>query len=93
MPSKSNKGLDEINDELTTLIRQRDKLIIETNKVAMNVAKLLETKYELEPSMVRITCVQCGGRDYVEGKDGNKVKCPLCNGDKYNWAKLHTEEE
>ena len=40
---------------------------------------------------IRIKCVQCGGRGYVDREDGKKIVCPVCGGDNYNWAEVYVQ--
>ena len=86
-------NLEEIDDELNSLMRKRDKNIVEINKIQEDLLKLLNKKYELDPQMVRVNCIQCNGLGRVKGEDGKQVICPLCGGDGFNWAHLYKERE
>jgi len=86
-------SIEEIDDKLNSLMRQRDKNIIEINKLQEDVLSLLNKKYELDPQMVRVNCIQCGGLGRVKGEDGKPVICPVCNGEGYNWMKIYAPPE
>lgn len=81
-------NLEEIEDKLNSEIHRRDKLIIDLNKVNENLYDLMVKKNELDPSMVRVVCIQCNGLGRVAGEDGRK-RCPLCRGEEYTWMKLY----
>ena len=86
-------NIDEIDDKLNSIVRQRDKLIIEVNKVNEEIQELLDTKYTLDPIMERIECIQCGALGRVKREDGSQSICPTCNGRCYIWLKKFTPSE
>ena len=84
---------EEINDALNSKIRDRDKLIISLDNVSKELAELLEQKYSLDPKMVRIKCINCGGVGYSVGEDSKKRICQMCNGKLYNWTEIFIEKK
>jgi len=86
-------NVDEINDKLNSLIRQRDKLIIDVNTKNEELIELLEQKYKLDSTMVQVDCIQCNALGRVKSEEGTQIICPTCRGTGYIWMKLYTPEE
>lgn len=86
-------NIEEIDDKLNSTIRKRDKLIIELNDINEELQKLLDTKNVLDPEMIQIECIQCGGLGRVKRDDGSQSICPVCNGRCFMWLKKYTPQE
>jgi len=99
MTSKK-ETLENIEDKLKTLIRQRDGAILEANNLQKQVIEMKEKFNELSPDYVKITCLTCGGEGFIEGEDGKKTICknPVapslgCGGKGYLWMRKHEENK
>lgn len=87
------KTLGEIEDEVKSLNRKRMQMVLELNDMEEQIKKLGEMYYEKSPEYIKITCLGCNGLGYIEGDDKKKVKCQLCNLQKYIWAKKFNGEK
>jgi hypothetical protein len=86
------KNKEEIEDEIKSLARKRDEHLVEANKIQEQMMIKVETMYSMDPSMVKITCINCGGLGY--SKEGEKKQvCKLCNMKRYNWMPRFKEED
>jgi len=85
------KSVEEFNDDINSLIGKRNNLILEAEKINKDLFKIVEERNEIDPRMVKVKCLQCGGKGYQETEDGKKTMCQLCGGpDKpYIWVELH----
>lgn len=77
---------NELQDSLNKKITERNNLIIELDRVSKELATMLDSTYALDDTKVRITCPQCGGKEFYETEDGKHVICPSCGGKKFIWA-------
>lgn len=84
---------DSIEDKLTIAMRQRDKLVLEVNSKTEEIISLLEIKNSMDPTLVKVDCVQCLGSTMIRGEDGKHVKCPTCRGSGYLWMKRFINKE
>jgi len=84
---------NELDDKINGKLRQRDKLMVELNKLGTELETLLEQKYMLEDDKTRIMCISCKGSGIEPQDDGTKKVCRYCGGKKYNWAQKYNEPE
>ena len=94
MAKKTQEELkDELTSKLTTLQRERAKLIIELDKIQKEMESTVDKIYMYDVTKTRIKCINpaCLGNGWVKTEDGKKHTCPTCGGSKYNWAELFIE--
>jgi hypothetical protein len=81
---------EEIEDEINHLVRKRDSMILEIQKIQNELESLAEKSYSLDQSKIRIRCFNCKGTGIspTPSQDGKKRFCEMCVGpDKpYLWA-------
>jgi len=87
------KTLEELQDQLKSLIRKRDKQLIDINKSQEEINNLLDQIYEKDPMRVRVRCIQCNGLGYIKDNNDKKKICNICGGKKYNWMNLYVESK
>jgi phage FluMu protein Com len=82
---------DELEDEIKSITRKRDKLLVEVNDIGKELGNLLEKYYALDENMVAIKCPRCKGMGYLQDNKGNKQLCDTCGGpDKpYIWMEKY----
>ena len=86
------KSKEDIEDELKSIGRKRNELILQLNDIQEKIASLTEQYYEMDPSMVKVVCINCQGTGYI--KEGEKKQiCKLCNGKHYNWFLKFKEQK
>ena len=85
--------MNELQDKISTLVRERNNLILEMDKKTKELEKLVEQQFVLDENKIKIKCLGCKGLGYVPTEDGKKQFCPMCGGpDKpYLWADKYTE--
>ena len=83
--------LEEIQDELKTLLNKRDKMIIEANELQKQVEEKMKMFYEISPDFIKGECPTCAGKGMIQGEEGKKVICPSCRGDLFIWLKVFKE--
>jgi len=97
---KKLETLEEIQDEMKTLSRKRDLAIIEADKIQKELQALSQKFLESHPDFIKIRCLTCGGKGYVDSNDGKKKICmnpnfPMlsCNGKGYIMLEKYKEEK
>jgi len=76
--------LEEVEDKLSSLVRKRDRLIIDINKLEKEINNTLEEYYRLSGEYVKVVCPRCNGVGYtIDPETRKKVKCP-----EYIWMKV-----
>jgi len=84
------KNKDELEDEIKSLARKRDEVVLKLNKLQEELIEKSEEYYALDPEMVKIICIGCAGTGYI--KEGEKKQlCRICGGKQYNWVKRFKE--
>lgn len=84
-----SKTVEEIEDEIKSLSRKRDKHLIQANEIQEQLLKLAEEMYEINPKYVKVDCLICGGKGYIQTEENKKVKCNVCEMKSYIWAKVY----
>ena len=92
--------IEEIKEKITSLARNRDKLLIEANNIQKQLMGLSERYNELSPEYEKVVCLTCGGEGYVEDPENNKKKvCSnpaipalSCNGKGFIWLKKYVKK-
>jgi hypothetical protein len=88
---------NEITDKIKSLIKHRDSLILSINDDTKEIDKLTDRLYSLDPSKVRIECVNCHGTGISPNpsSDGKKHVCEVCYGPgrAYMWANTYIPEK
>ena len=85
------RTLEDIEDEIKSLSRKRDLVIIEIDKHQKQLESLMEEYYSMSKDYVKIVCLGCSGIGYIEDEKKTKHRCPACKGKQFIWAKLYTE--
>jgi len=85
------KTAEDYEDLIKSLQRKQMELIIESEKLAKQMAEASEDYYKLSPDYVKVTCLFCGGQGFIKNDEGNKVKCNVCNLSGFIWAKKYNE--
>jgi len=82
---------EDIEDKIKSLTRERNKLIIELNKIQEELSNQMESYYLTKPdTYTKIFCIGCNGVGYI--KEGEKkVLCKVCGGKQYNWVIKYKE--
>jgi len=93
-----NKTLEEIEDEIKSIGRKRDNAIIDVDSWQKKLEELMEMYYDIHPDYVKVNCIICGGKGYIQSED-KKITCRndvipqlSCNGKGYMWMKLWKDE-
>ena len=89
---KKEKTLEELQDEFNSLSRKRNQLILDADKVTKELVELAEKVYEASPEYIRIDCLKCGKKGILDTEEGKKIRCDLCGGKCYIWAKQFKED-
>ena len=80
--------LQDIEKELSELVKLRDNLIRQVEEVNKELNKTLDAYYRESDEYVQVVCPQCGGLGYVVDKTtGKKRKC-----DPYIWMRVYKPE-
>ena len=88
MPKKTK---EDIEDDIKSLNRKRNEMLIELNTLQEKLITLTESYYNMDDSMVKVVCINCNGVGYI--KEGEKKTiCKLCNGKQYNWLMKYKGE-
>ena len=53
----------------------------------------MEQQLALDESKIKIRCLQCGGKGWVDAGDGKKIICQICSGLEYLWAEKYIEDK
>ena len=75
---------EELNKRLKDLSEERNKYIEKLNSLQKEFEEVTEMYYSQNDSYVRVICVGCGGKGYIEEND-KKILCRVCSGKNYNW--------
>lgn len=86
------KDLEDLLDEIQSMARKRDKLILELDEIQKSLEKKAEEYNELDPTKIKINCIICGGKGWQE-VEGKKRVCPGCNSFGYMWGTIFVEEK
>ena len=81
----------ELNDKVEKLVRDRNDIIIKAEEINKQLHILMEQQLALDDSKIKIKCLQCGGKGWVDAGDGKKIVCQVCSGLEYLWAEKYTE--
>jgi hypothetical protein len=85
----------KLEDEINSLMKKRDSLVLEMRDIQSKLETLIEQSYALDPTKIRIKCFNCKGTGISPrtSQDGKKQYCEVCGGpDKaYLWAERFTE--
>ena len=83
----------ELDDKIKSLLRTRNEKVVELNNLNKEIEVLMEQQLALDESKIKVKCIVCSGRGYIESEDGRKVMCQVCGGpDKpYIWAEKYTD--
>lgn len=80
----------KLEDDLNSLVRKRDTMILEIRDIQTKIETLIDQSYALDSSKIRIKCFNCKGTGIspTPSQDGKKRFCEMCGGpDKpYLWA-------
>jgi len=85
----------ELSDKIRSLVRQRDKLILDATNIEEQIKVLVEQQLALDNTKVKILCqpppLGCGGTGYIQDNEGKKRMCPVCGGpdQPYVWATIY----
>ena len=84
---------EELEDKIKSIVRKRNELLMELDKLQKEIAILLEQSFSLDESKIKIKCLNCSGVGYKLTDDGKKQMCPSCGGpdNPYIWAEKYFE--
>lgn len=68
------------------LKREYDALVVSTEEVMTKMSNAIEDLYEVDDVHIKITCLKCNGKGWIQVQNGKQV-CPVCGNKKYMWAK------
>ena len=87
----------DLEDNLNSLIKKRDNLVLEVRKVQSDIENNLEKLFAIDTNKVRIVCSNCRGTGISPSlsQDGKKQFCEVCGGpDKpYLWAEKYSPKK
>ena len=83
---------EELEDKINSLIRKRDKLIIERDKVEKEIQDLMDKLLSLDKRYVKAQCIVCRGLGYIQA-DNKKKLCHYCGGKQFIWVRKFEEEK
>ena len=89
------KTKEDIEDEMKSLARQRDELIVKANDLQNKLIGLEEMFLSMDKSFVKVECFNpgCFGTGYIRGEDKKLRECQLCSGKGYKWMKIYTPKK
>jgi hypothetical protein len=89
---------EEILDQIKSIVRKRDKLIIDIDNLEKELLSLNEKYKGLSGEYTKVECLTCGGIGYIEDPSNKekKVVCKnptipflSCNGKGFIWLKKY----
>ena len=84
------KTKHELKDDLENIAKQRSDLLKTLEKLQKRFAEISELIMEQDPEYVKVECVECSGKGYVQ-LDDKKQLCEVCQGRQYIWLKKYEE--
>ena len=73
------------------LKREYEALQISTEEVMTKMSNAIEELYEVDDIHIKINCIKCDGKGWVQVQSGKQV-CPVCGNKKYMWVKAWKPE-
>lgn len=79
MTDKKLNTKEEIEDEINSLMRKRDRMIIDADKLQKEMENLTDRYLEFDSNHVKIKCLTCGGVGYIVDEIGGSNKKKVCS--------------
>ena len=82
----SKDGEKSSQQKVDGLKREYEALVVSTEEVMTKMSNAIEELYEVDGIHIKITCLKCDGKGWLQTQNGKQV-CPVCGNKKYMWAK------
>jgi hypothetical protein len=90
---------EEIEDQIKSIARKRDKTFLELNEYQKQLQMLADQFKEVSEDFVKVVCPTCEGVGYIEDKDKKKHVCDnqmipefSCRGKQYIWMRKYEKK-